>query len=74
VRTLADAATQAAAPAACHISKPIPVQKRSIVHAHEAHVRAAIRWLAFVNQSVIRQHAARHAAMQARVDNNRKST
>ncbi|RQZ62436.1 hypothetical protein DF057_08455 [Burkholderia cepacia] len=36
------------------------------------YVRAAIRWLAFVNQSVIRQHAARHAATQMRVDNNRK--
>ncbi|WP_260428816.1 hypothetical protein [Burkholderia cepacia] len=42
------------------------------MRVHEAYVRAAIRWLAFVNQSVIRQHAARHAATQTRVDNNRK--
>ncbi|MBX3910812.1 hypothetical protein [Burkholderia cepacia] len=58
--------------AACHISRPIPVPKRSIVRAHDAYVRAVIRWLAFVNQSVIRQHAAHHAATQTRVDHNRK--
>ncbi|WP_277343779.1 hypothetical protein [Burkholderia cepacia] len=42
------------------------------MRAHDAYVRAVIRWLAFVNQSVIRQHAAHHAATQTRVDHNRK--
>jgi len=59
-------------PAACRFRKPTLALKRNIVHAHDACVRAAILWLAFVHQLVLRQHAARHAAMQARASTTKR--